>query len=738
MIKYKVNYIMEAGFVKLFKFSKKKKLKLNHKKHRSKQHNNQYKDKIYRSNISIKVKLVISYLVIAILPMTIIAATLVSQSRNTITDQVKASNLALVQETAENIDMSIQDIEDMSNLFLTNREINSAVFKDQSEYDNPYECRVGRQLVYDTHYSIVNTNDYVKEIIFIKESEVFNASGVSGAKNPDYIPTDTEKFREEFFSSDLYNTIDSMNGTPVWFKNVFDTESIFIMRIYRSTYLTDKAVLMLEIDADYFKEKIVNMGLGEGVDFSLINNQGMAILSTNEEKQQANGTLPVYEEMKQYSDFNKKHEEKLSNAFITSENVLEESMAIYSECQNGWIYVVETPTYEIFKDIDKISFYGLILSIIIGIIAIILGLLMAFNIIKPINYIRKRMKSVELGDLTVRSNIQGKSELGQLSQSFNAMTVNMNHLIIETRALSTTIIDDAEQLTTIANQSAAASKEVIIGVESVSDGASEQANDAQKASEVIQGLISSIQETENHFGDVVQVTTKTKDISENAKSIIEQLDLSTKETVELSNNIKEDMRALVTEFDQILNIVDLIDGISSQTNLLALNAAIEAARAGELGHGFAVVADEVRKLAYESSNAAKKISRIISTLYSSTVETEKKIEEGSTIYDKQEEAVKDTSNAFNIIVENMDIIMNKVQDVYDMLEGLTTAQDKATDSITSIASISEESAATTEEVLSSGEEQLAVIEALVHMAEEFKDIINKMNVTIEAFKVIEE
>ncbi|VCU70211.1 Methyl-accepting chemotaxis protein 1 [Pigmentiphaga humi] len=67
------------------------------------------------------------------------------------------------------------------------------------------------------------------------------------------------------------------------------------------------------------------------------------------------------------------------------------------------------------------------------------------------------------------------------------------------------------------------------------------------------------------------------------------------------------LSALGAQFDEIAQVLGLINEIAAQTNLLALNAAIEAARAGENGRGFAVVADEVRKLAERTRMATEEI-----------------------------------------------------------------------------------------------------------------------------------
>ncbi|GMQ57937.1 methyl-accepting chemotaxis protein [Vallitalea sediminicola] len=671
-------------------------------------------DKAIKERFPLKLKLTISHTLAAILPILIISIVLLSLVKETMTDQVKSNNVKLINSINENINMKLKEIENTSMVIMSDDSLVKTLSKNKDDYENLFDMLKERDsLINEKLFSIQYSNTSIQNIVIVKRDETIECRATHG------------KISEGFFDSDIYKRVSDARGRAIWLSNSYDNpDSIYLMRkLTRISTAHEIGVLIIEVKKSYLTEVFENAD--DKTDEFIIDENGAIVY--NADSTILGETFEEYEDIKENID---------EEAEIVSDNLnLNGKMTSYIRCSNNWFFVEQISNKEFLGIIDSTRNVIIWVGLGISVLAFILSSVISFNISYPIKYIRNKMKLVEDGDLTAVSNIKGKYDMGQLSHSYNMMLKSTKNLINNNRDLTNVVSDNSSQVAEIARHSAAGSREVTIAVESVSQGAMEQARDAENAATIVKKFIDKFNETEDYFNNVVEATEATKEISVQATNIIKELNDSTVDATNLSNNFKKDIMSLVDKFKEILKIIGLIDGISEQSNLLALNAAIEAARAGEAGKGFAVVADEVRKLAVQSKDAAKDISSIVSKVHNATSETAKMIEEGGNIFVRQQEAVNKTDDAFNIIVKNMDQIKIKVDQVFEMLSGFDEIQNEAITSITSIAAIAQESAAAIEEVLATGEEQTSSAEQLVNMSGELAKVVDEMNSSLDEFKI---
>jgi len=142
-----------------------------------------------------------------------------------------------------------------------------------------------------------------------------------------------------------------------------------------------------------------------------------------------------------------------------------------------------------------------------------------------------------------------------------------------------------------------------------------------------------------------QLTISAADINENQKKL---------------NNEIFNVKKLSEDINQIL---ELINNISSKTNMLGLNAAIEASRAGESGRGFSIVANEIRKLSLSSKETVSKIKEITSHIQSSVDVAIKTSDTILTSTEDQSAAILATSASIESILhlsEDINNLTNKI------------------------------------------------------------------------------
>ncbi len=235
---------------------------------------------------------------------------------------------------------------------------------------------------------------------------------------------------------------------------------------------------------------------------------------------------------------------------------------------------------------------------LVGLLLLIgLSVPLARSILRPVRRLCVIAAALAKGDLTQRSGITTKDELGQMAIGLDTALTSIHLSLTTIGQNAETLASSATELSAVAGQIAEAAHDTDAQTSSASNEAEEISRNVQTVAAGSEEMGLSIREISRNTSEAAQIAAVA--VSEAAQAT-------------------ETIRQLGESSAQIGNVIKLITSIAEQTNLLALNATIEAARAGDAGKGFAVVASEVKDLAQETARATEDIGSRVNAIQQDT------------------------------------------------------------------------------------------------------------------------
>lgn len=267
-------------------------------------------------------------------------------------------------------------------------------------------------------------------------------------------------------------------------------------------------------------------------------------------------------------------------------------------------------------------------------------------------------------------------EARKIHQSYSIFLETVRTLIDEIRKIGIDIaVDSTRVAATIVDTAHKTSEQ-----RSLSELVSSSSNEANSAiSEVSQNTQYVSEKTTNNlamarnsYGELVNVTTKIQQINRTVSSFIDTV-------AELGKSSAS-----------ILQIINIINGISEQTNLLSLNATIEAARAAEHGKGFAVVAEEVRELAKRIKPATEEITANINSMIEIVDKTQNETKEILQYSKETDEVVGQTTENFKNLITDFEMTDDQLIKIAAAIEELSTNNNEITTKVDAINGLSQD------------------------------------------------
>ena len=651
--------------------------------------------------LSLKAKLTLAFLVILILPLLISNIISYEQAKNTVDDQVTASEQNSVNIVNQTIDQFISAQE--QNIDYLSRAIPAEDIKN----DKNDEVRDLLNKIQKSSANAEQTYVGTENGSFMNEPTSFkNPPGYDPRERPWY--QDAMKANGKVIITDPYVSQSSKQMVVTIAQKAVDGQGVVAINL-RLGSLTDM---------------LSSIKVGKQGYLSLLDKNNV-IISDPTEKNGSKAKGSFYKTI---------HSGNSGQINVVSKGK-KEKLSYETNGLTGWKIVGTMYQNEVAQAVHPI----LTKTIIVLVVALVLALLLIYFIIRtitrPIALLMHSADRVSEGDLRNPITIKSQDEIGQLGHSFERMRVSLTQVVSEIENKATSLAASSEELSASTDQNSKATEQITQSIQELSLGSERQSRSIDESTQTAIEMVTTINEISESSNEVASAAINTSSVVNEGNEAIDvavhQMQLIKQTVSELEDKLKT-LGEYSANIDQIVNV---ITEIADRTNLLALNAAIEAARAGEQGKGFAVVADEVRKLAEQSSQSTDKIREVVTAIQEETDRALQSMDTGRIEVDKGIEMVNSAGESFKNIKQLGDSVTSQVQNVSAAVQEIAASTEQSVRTFEGISEISKQTLTGTQDVSATTEEQLASMEEIALSAENLSKMAEDLQGIIERFKM---
>lgn len=362
----------------------------------------------FYKNISIKYKLLLLFYIQIIIPLIFIGYMSYEKSSAVIKDK----SVTYSQDILKTIEMRLNDMADNMDALSRDLLYDRRVY-DVLNYSGNEEERL------NFYNNVVDLNNIMRKTV-LSRNEIQSICFVSEDNNVYYFDSNSRKAKitQMMPYKDILDKAREESGKITWYldKSNDKINNIYVARIVKNkdTFKEIGSMIIL-IKKDYIESLYKNLSSEAMQNIYILTNSNEKITSRNNE----------YSYL--LDEFFKKNIKKVQGTYIDNNSKI---MISYASAQNlNWMIVSFIPLKVLYREIDSLKKWIILLVLISMAILTVLSFLTAFDIIEPINKLVEGMKKVEKGQAHEDINLQRNDELGYLCGSFNKMSKKIDYLV---------------------------------------------------------------------------------------------------------------------------------------------------------------------------------------------------------------------------------------------------------------------------------------------------------------------
>lgn len=409
-------------------------------------------------------------------------------------------------------------------------------------------------------------------------------------------------------------------------------------------------------------------------------------------------------------------------------------MAKRSETTGG-NFVVMVPKSSITGKADHIKRITLVMVVLAGVMAVLLGFIIITGISSNIGVSIHTLNEVANGNLAVKMPRDRKHEFGRLFAAIQNTVKKITGLLDMVRKVNCQVAASGIQVNASSESVYRMVHAMRVEIDDIGRNITKEDAEIELCNDMMGALSLKMKQVNTAIQDMITYIDTTKQTVSTGMDMVLQMTQQSAETSHVTSAVKEQVSILGDKLGDIVKFVDVIKQIAEQTNLLSLNASIEAARAGESGRGFSVVAEEIRHLAENSGKTAEEIRKVAGEVEERASHTFGKVKEAEEHVENQEKTVQETANAFERIQAFIVESIHQMEDVAARVSDMDIERKKALSAMKTIHECSEQSVKSVTTVGETLIQQVMCTENLSAEAEMLKTHMQQLEEAIAAFRL---